>query len=225
MIPAVPDTIQRGFFEQPFFLLLRTSAVQSWRKLRGVSQQARLLTSVIGAFVVGYLALSFLLFRWGLKFINTFPGLGTLLTERLLFLLFAFLFVLLLFSNLVISYTNFFRNRETQFLTSLPLASQTIFRWKFFESVLLASWAFLFLIAPLLAAYGLTKGVAWHFYFATFVFVSLFIFLPGIIGAWFAVNLARFLDRRLFQVIAMTFVVAGLIAARFWLKQIGRAHV
>ena len=29
---------------------------------------------------------------------------------------------------------------------------------------MLASWAFFFLIAPLLAAFGLMEGVAWHFY-------------------------------------------------------------
>ena len=103
------------------------------------------------------------MFYRGLQFIGTFPGLGAVLTERLLYLLFAFLFALLLFSNLVIGYTNFFRNRETSFLMSLPVTPQTIFRWKFLESALLASWAFLFLIAPLLAAYGLTHDARWHF--------------------------------------------------------------
>src|SRR5207244_8904617 len=101
---------------------------------------SRLLTSVIGLFIAGYIGLSFWLFYRGLKFVATFPGLGTLLTERLLFLLFAFLFALLLLSNLVISYTNLFRNRETAFLMTMPISSQTIFRWKFLESTVLASW-------------------------------------------------------------------------------------
>lgn len=208
----------RDTFEQPFFLLLRTASWQSWRKLKTVGRQSRLLTGVIAFFVVGYLGLSFLLFRWGLRFINTFPGLGTLLTERLIFLLFAFLFALLLFSNLVIAYTNLFRNRETHFLQSLPVSSQSIFRWKFFESALLASWAFLFLIAPLLAAYGLTRGVPWHFYLATVFLVCLFIALPALAGAWVAVNLARFLDRRLFQIVAVAVAIGALIFARYWLK-------
>src|SRR6185437_4856044 len=99
----------------------------------------------------------------GLNFLMAFPGLGTVLTERLLYLLFAFLFVLLLLSNLVISYTNLFRNREAGFLMSMPISAQTIFRWKFFESTTLASWAFVFLIAPLLVAFGLTHDAQWHF--------------------------------------------------------------
>src|SRR5262249_1254363 len=136
-----------------------------WRRLKSVREQSRFVTAMISLFIFGYLVLSYWLFLRGLKFLSSFPGLGTVLTERLLYLLFAFLFALLLLSNLVISYTNLFRNRETAFLLSMPVSSQTIFRWKFIESTLLASWAFLFLIAPLLAAFGLTRGVPWHFYF------------------------------------------------------------
>jgi len=103
-------------------------------------KQSLLLTSVIMLFVVGYLVLSFWLFYRALWFVARFPGLGAVLTERLMYILFAFLFGLLLLSNLVISYTNFFRNRETAFLLTLPISTQTIFRWKFIESALLASW-------------------------------------------------------------------------------------
>src|SRR5208283_4851465 len=115
----------------PLLLLLRINALQSWRRLLSVRDQSRLLTSVIALFIGGYLFVSFELFYHGLKFIAKFPGLGAVLTERLLYVLFAFLFALLLLSNLVIAYTNLFRNRETAFLLSLPVSAQTIFRWKF----------------------------------------------------------------------------------------------
>jgi len=154
----------------------------------------------------------------GLKFISRFPGLGTPLTERLMYLLFAFLFVLLLISNLIISYTNLFRNRETSFLISLPIPTHTIFQWKFIESTLLASWAFAFLIAPLLAAYGLTRGVPWHFYFVTVLLVALFIVLPAVIGSFLAVNLARYLDRRLFQVLTVISLTALIAGAAIWFR-------
>src|SRR4051812_44775443 len=84
----------------PLWLLARTNVLQHWRRLKAVRAQSRLLSSSIGLFVVAYLSLSFLLFRFGLRFLNNFPALGPLLTERLLYLLFAFLFVLLLFSNI-----------------------------------------------------------------------------------------------------------------------------
>jgi ABC-2 type transport system permease protein len=202
----------------PLSLLIRVNALSSWRRLKAVRDQSRLLTAVISLFIATYLVVSFWLFHVGLKFVAKFPGLGTLLMERLLFLLFAFLFILLLISNLVISYTNLFRNRETSFLLALPVPTQTIFQWKFIESTLLASWAFLFLIAPLLAAYGLIQNVQWHFYPMTLGLVAIFIVLPATVGSFAAINVARFLDRRLFQVCAAILMGAIICGAAFWFR-------
>jgi ABC-2 type transport system permease protein len=199
-------------------LLLRTNAVHSWRRLLSVREQSRLLTGIIGIFVAGYLVLAFELFYHGLQFIAKFPGLGAVLTERLLYTLFAFLFALLLLSNLIIAYTNLFRNRETAFLLTLPVSSQTIFRWKFIESMMLASWAFLFLIAPLLVAFGLVRGVPWHFYPLTALLVGLFIILPGVFGAALAIVISRHLDRKSFQILLLLLAVTLLAFVAFWWK-------
>lgn len=196
----------------PLGLLLRVNALTAWRRFKTLGEQSRLLTAVIVVFISSYLVLAYWLFFFSLRYIILkFPGLGPFLVERLLFLLFAFLFVLLLLSNLVISYSNLFRNRETSFLLSLPIPTRTIFQWKFFESTLLASWAFVFLIAPFLAAYGWIRGVPWHFYLVTVFLVAMFIVLPAVAGSWLAVNVARFLDRRAFQVLALL-CLAGLVA-------------
>ncbi len=184
-------------------MLLRVNAVHSWRRLLAIRQQSRLLTGIISLFVAGYLVLAFELFYHGMKFMAKFPGLGVVLTERLLFTLFAFLFALLLLSNLVIAYGNLFRNRETAFLLTLPVPAQTIFNWKFIESTILASWAFLFLIAPLLVAFGLVRGVPWHFYPLTVLLIGLFIILPGVLGAALAIGIGRHLDRKSFQVVLL----------------------
>jgi hypothetical protein len=100
----------------------------------------------------------------------------------------------------------------------MPLSTDTIFQWKFIESAVLASWAFLFLIAPLLGAFGLTRGVAWHFYIVTLLLVALFIVLPAVLGSFFAVNLARYLDRRLFQVMAMLSLCLVVAGAALWFR-------
>jgi len=199
-------------------LLIRVNLLQMWRRMKGARQQSKLLTSFIGFFVLGYLVVSFALFKKGLQFASTFPGLGALLIDRLLFVLFAFLFGLLLLSNLVVSYTSFFRNRETAFLLSMPVRPETIYRWKLVESTVVASWAFLFLIAPLLAAYGLTRSAPWHFYTVTLALIALFIVLPAVLGSWLAVGIARWMDRKLFQIAAVLGVVALLWAGGFWIK-------
>jgi ABC-2 type transport system permease protein len=202
----------------PLLLLLRTNAIHSWRRMLAVREQSRLLTAIIALFMAGYLVLAFELFFYGMKFIAKFPGLGAVLTERLLYTLFAFLFALLLLSNLVISYTNLFRNRETAFLLSLPISTQTIFRWKFIESTLLASWAFLFLIAPLLAAFGLVRSVPWHFYPFTILLIGIFIILPAVLGSGFAIAIGRYLDRKSFQIVLLLLAVTLIAFVAFWWK-------
>lgn len=200
-------------------LLLRANLLQSWRRLKGIRHQSSLLTAVITLFMVGYLALSFWLFLKGLHFVAVkFPGLGTLLLERLLYLLFAFLFALLVLSNLVISYSSFFRNRESAALMTLPVSAQTIFRWKLIESGVFASWAFLFLIAPFLAAYGITRHLPWHFYPFTMLLVGVFIALPSVLGGCLATIVARYMDRRSFQVGALVGVLVVVALVAFWLR-------
>ncbi len=199
-------------------LLLRVNALHSWRRVLAVREQSRLLTSIIGFFVAGYLVLAFEIFYNGLKFIAKFPGLGAALTERLLYTLFAFLFALLLLSNLIIAYTNLFRNRETTFLLTLPVSNETIFRWKFIETTVLASWAFLFLIAPLLVAFGLVRGVAWDFYPMTVLLIGLFIILPGVFGSALAIGIGRHLDRKSFQIVLLLLAVLLLAFVAFWWK-------
>lgn len=197
--------------------LVRVNGLQFWRRVKGLRSQSKLLTGMIALFLGGYLLLSFWLFSLGLRFVGSFPGLGMLLVERLMYLMFAFLLVLLVFSNLVIGYAGLFRNRETHYLLSLPVPVGTIFQWKLIESMVLASWAFLFLIAPLVAAYGLHRGVPWHFYVVTPLLVGLFIVLPAVAGAWAAVGMARYLDRRLFQVMLLGLVIGVVTWLGIWL--------
>lgn len=215
---AMKQEKRPGRAAAPLWLLLRVNALQNWRRLKSIREQSCLLTAFISLFLGGYLVLSFWLFYKGLKFVASFPGLGTILTERLLFLLFAFLFFMLLLSNLIIGYTNLFNNRETAFLLNLPVRFETIFRWKFVESTLLASWAFLFLIAPLLVAYGLTRNLPWHFYWVTLFLIGVFICLPAVLGVGLAILVGRFLDRRSFQIGLLGTGLVLLLAVAFWWK-------
>jgi ABC-2 type transport system permease protein len=210
--------IVKNWKASPLWLLLRTNALHSWRRLLAIRTQSRLLTGIIIIFVSGYLVLAFELFYHGMRFIAKFPGLGAVLTERLFYTLFAFLFALLLLSNLVIGYTNFFRNRETAFLLTLPVSRQTIFRWKFIECLVLASWAFLFLIAPLLVAFGLVRDVPWHFYPLTVFLIGLFIILPAVFGSVAAIVIGRHLDRRNFQFVLLVIALLLIAFVAFWWK-------
>lgn len=203
---------------QQLRLLMRVNLLAAWRKVLSIGRQSKLLTLVILTFLGGYAFVTYYLFFRGLDFLRSFPGLGDLLMERLLFLMFAVLFVLLLLSNLIINYTGLFRNRETAFLLSAPVTMRTIYRWKFIESILLASWAFVFLIAPMLVAYGNVNRVNGDFYALTALLVAGFIILPATFGSWSAVSLARFMDRRAFQIASIFVALFFVFVVRNWMQ-------
>lgn len=205
----------------PLRLLLQIHLLQMWRKFRAASDQSSLLVGTLIVFLTGYTILASGMFYRALNFAGRFPGLGEMLIERMIYLLFSFLFLLLLFSNVVIGYTNLFRNKETAFLITLPISAQDIFRWKFLESALLASWAFLLLIAPLLGAYGLQQSAPWHFYLLAPLLIALFIVLPAVFGCWIAITIARHLDRRLFQLLTVLLVLLAFIGlSAYWKPQV-----
>lgn len=196
-----------------FRMLAWVHGLVAWRRLGSGAGRSRLTALAAGLFISAYGLLAFAIFHLGLRFVMRFPGLGSLLVERLLFLLFAFLLALLLLSNVVIAYANLFRNRETAFLSSLPVPVEAVFTWKVLEGTFLASWAFVFLVAPLLAAYGVVQRVPWHFYPFSLALVALFALIPGALGAATAIAVARLLDRRSFQAGALVLVVVLVTAA------------
>ncbi len=74
------------------------------------------------------------------------------------------------------------------------------------------------MIAPLLVAFGLVRGVPWHFYPLTVLLIGLFIILPGVGGAALAIGIGRHLDRKSFQVVLLLFALVLLAFVAFWWK-------
>src|SRR6187549_3596010 len=140
-----------------------------WRtwlaRWRGVWRKSPLLIVILAGFVAGYIALGYWLFFEGLNFLYRFPLVGSLLSQRILFLIFGFFFVMLVFSNLIIGYSTLFKSRETQWLLTLPVRHLNVYRWKFIEALAVSSWALIFLSAPMMAAFGAVHSVTPIFYF------------------------------------------------------------
>ena len=170
-------------FASPFALLLQVNFLQMRRKITHAGTRSGTLSAMVAMFLLFYPLIASGMFWGGLRYISKFPGLGDLLIEHLIFLLFAMLFTLLLFSNVVVGYTNMFRNQETRFLQTLPFSANHIFQWKLVETSIFASWAFLLLIAPLIIAYGIHQKATLGFYLITPFLVILFIILQPYLDA------------------------------------------
>jgi len=193
-----------------------------WRSLlarvRAASRDSPLLFFVLGGFVLGYLALGYWLFHAGLGFLHHFPLVGALLGQRILYLIFGFFFVMLVFSNLIIGYSTLFKNRETSWLLSLPVAHPDVYRWKFLEALVVSSWALIFLSAPMMIAYGRVHDVEPIFYAQVALVYLPFVIIPALAGSWIIVFLVRILARSGVKRIALLGALGVLLAIAFGIQ-------
>jgi ABC-2 type transport system permease protein len=177
-------------------LILWTRCVTLRAELAAIRKKSRLMILVLGGFCLGYLGVGYSLFYGGLMFLHKFPLVGGLLAQRLLYLVFAFFFAMLIFSNAIIGYASLFKNRETDFLLSLPVRSRDVYLWKLLESLVVASWALLFLSAPMMVAWGRANDVRGPFYIEVFFAFLPFVIIPAQLGSWGILGLVRLLSMR-----------------------------
>ena len=182
-----------------FRLLLEANARMLQRRIASLRQQSWLMVSVIVTFVAGYWIGAYIIFHIGFVKLAGWPGLGTILLDRMLYLFFAFLFLMLVFSNMIIGYSSLFKSPETQWMLTLPVRHVDVFSWKLAETTILASWAFLFLSAPLMLAYGSARQVGGWFYLKVFLLFLPFIIIPAALGSLVIMVVTRYLHRRVFK--------------------------
>ncbi len=179
--------------------LFRLFLWMHWRSFRArvskSSKESPLLIWILVSFILGYLLFGFWLFKGGLNYLYKFPLVGSLLAERILFLIFGFFFVMLTVSNLIIGYSTLFKNPEAQWFLSMPVRHRDVYRWKFIEALAISSWALVFLSAPMLAAFGVVHDVPWNFYIQVTLGYVPFVIIPAVAGSWIILLIVRVLSR------------------------------
>lgn len=202
--------------------LLRLLSWMHWRTLLGrihaLRQQSRLLLLVLGTFIMGYLGVGYILFYKGLQYVYAFPVVGILLAQRILYLVFGFFFVMLVFSNIITAYTTLFKNRETEWFLTLPIPHRHVYFWKFIESLVISSWALIFLSAPMMAAYGRVHEVDPAFYIKVILVYLPFVALPAVAGSWLILLVVRGLSRAWLKPALVILFVAGLAGLALGVK-------
>ena len=213
-----------ALFRLPSHQFLRLLLWVQWRsfcaRLRGIRRESPLLLLVLAGFVLCYFGLGYWLFYAGLNYLHQFPLVGTLLSQRILFLIFGFFFVMLVFSNLIIGYSTLFRNRETQWFLSLPISHRDVYRWKFFEALAISSWALVFLSAPMMAAYGRSIECRSIFYMEIALVYLPFVIIPALFGSWLILFLVRILARPGVQNALLSLAVISVVAIILGVKPI-----
>lgn len=182
--------------QSPMFAQLSLLAKTNFRAFRSKAgrnlRESKLLLFTLTLFLVGYLFAAYFGFSKGLEYLYRYvPGVGLLLLERVLYMLYFFFFIMLVFSNAVLIYSGLFRGKEMSWLLTLPLSQRSIFCWKLFESLLVSSWGLLILSAPLLLAFGHTFEVGMIFYARALAMFVPFLILPATLAAIVVVLLVR----------------------------------
>lgn len=182
-----------------------------WRTFRAKARQtakhSRLLTGTVLLFLLGYLVVGYWLFCKGLDYMTSLPGVGLMLTTRVLYMTYFFFMVMLVFSNAVLLYSGVFRGKETPWLFTTPVSPRAIFLWKTIESFLVSSWGLAVLSAPLLASVGHTFGAGPGFYVKCALVYPLLLMLPSAVAALLVAGLVRWWGRTLK---ALLWIVAAL---------------
>ena len=137
---------------------------------------------VISGFILVFWISSLFLFVKGFNFLESFPGIGNLIGDRILCIAFGIIFFMLIVSTAIVSYSTHYKSNELPPLFSKPIRHSSIFLYKSVQAIFLSSWASIFLISPLLVAYGITKSLGASFYIISIVFFPATFVISGMIG-------------------------------------------
>ena len=189
-------------------------------EIASVRDQSRLKVGVISLSALLLWVGTFFFFHVGFDWVVNFGGhasaefnFGELLMSRLLSILSLSLFLLLIFSNVLVAFATLYRSHEVVYLLQGPIRYDQFFYARFFECVAFSSWSLAFLGSPLFLAYGLSMKVSVLFYIATVVFFLPAIIIPACIGAAAAMGLVRVFPRLRPSVMA---VIGAIVVGAFF---------
>ena len=183
--------------------VVRAKLRMALHQLRGVRHESKLKIAVISVSALFLWLGAFLLFYGGFEYLPRM-GLGPqdgefdlakLLMGRLLSILALSVFLLLIFSNVLVAFSTLYRAKEVYFLLQAPITYEQFFHARFFECLAFSSWSLAFLGSPLMLAFGLSTGAGPGFYIAILIYFIPFIVIPACLGSVMAIVLVRIFPR------------------------------
>ena len=191
-------------------------------KLKNARTHSRLKIVVVWLMIVGLFAGTFYVPYRAFIFLNSMGHFGLVIIDRLMYLFFMGLFMMLVFSNCIICYSSAYRTMETQFFLSLPIKYSQIFLIKFIDAVALSSWMFLCFLMPILSAYALVRELSAVFYLALVLFFIPFAIVCSALGCTITMLVVRFLSDRMRRIFTWMAIGIFLIGCG-WLVITGKA--
>lgn len=137
---------------------------------------------------------------WGfwrvLDYFRGIESLGDILALKLLSMIFLTFLALLLFSNVVTSFSSFFLSRDLELLLAAPLETTHIYKAKMLETVTGSSWMVILFGTPVFLVYGVAYGASWSYYVMLAVSLPAFLLIPAAVGVAIMMGLANLFPAR-----------------------------
>ncbi len=192
------------------FILFKSKIDIVINKFRSIGKHSTLKILFVNFCIFLFLLAIFMVSYKMFAMLQAIQEVGIVLVTRMLFLFFFSLFCLLIFSNIIVSYSTIYSSSEIEFLFTTPLKYKEIFTGKFIESSLLSSWTFVVLLIPFMSAYGIIKELPLYFYGALVFFFVPFLFIASSIGTFITLLLIRFIPRKYFKALFIALFVMSL---------------
>ncbi len=178
-------------------------------QIAGVRHESKLKVGVITVAAISLWLGAYFLFSAGFGFLIQFGGrgagefnFGDLLMSRMLGILALSVFMLLIFSNVLVAFSTIYRSREVAYLVQSPVPFESLFYMRFLESLAFSSWSLAFLGSPLMLAYGVRTEAPSIFYAANLAFFLPYVIIPACIGCMITMALAWMFPRLRMPVVA-----------------------
>jgi hypothetical protein len=120
------------------------------------------------------------------------PLIGGLLVSKLMEMLLLTLFFMVLFSSIISALSAFFLNEELPVLMASPQPIGRVFRSRFLMMTMESSWMVIAFFLPALLAFATALKASLTAYLIYPLFLGIFILLPNVCGAFFALLLGKF---------------------------------
>lgn len=175
-----------------FGVILRARARMFFASVRSLSAiRAASFVIVIACFIVGAYYIFFRVFGY----LTTVEVIGPALLDRVIEMALFVFFIMLMFSNIITSFSTFYNSRELDFLFSLPVPPTSIYLTKLLENCLYASWATLTIALPLIVAYGITTSAPLVYYPLSIASILIYMVIPAAVASTLVALILRFFPK------------------------------
>lgn len=181
---------------------MQAKARMARHQIAAVRHESRLKVAVLTLAAVGLWFGALFLFLRGFTWLIDFGGrggsefaFGVALLRQSLSIFSLSIFLLLVFSNILVAFSTLYRSREVVYLLQGPISYTDFFYARFIESAAFSSWSLAYLGSPMMIAYALSTQAGPAFYLMTALMFIPYVVIPAAIGCAITIVLVRFFPR------------------------------